>query len=266
MAGLHCYFNSAHLATLESKAALQTLELSKEESHHLINVLRATTREPIFALDGQGSKWSCQLLQPDKKNAILKVLKHSYTPSLQPRRILAQALPKIKIFEEIIRQSTEIGITDIYPILSARTEFKISSERNDNKQDRWNHITREACKQSNQVYFPTIHPVVPLKHFLKTISSSNSTSTLSLIASLEASAESLSSVFKNLQSKNFQTPIDTLTWLVGPEGDFTAEEYQSAYQAGYKPVRLSESVLRVETATLYALSVTDSYLQKIIPY
>lgn len=223
------------------------IQLDAQESHHLIKVLRAKKGDSVTAFNGLGSSWSTTLLDPNPKTAVLKI--ESERPLSPPpcTIILAQAMPKAKGMEHIIQKATEIGVSKIIPIKTARTELKLDDERQEKRIERWRSIAIEACKQSGNLWLPEVAPIQSLKDFLET---SQSTNALKLIASLEPNAKPLKQHLHN-------TAPNTIIWLIGPEGDFTPDEYKMASQFQFLPTSLAKNVLRIETAVTYALSITD---------
>lgn len=228
------------------------VQLDKDESHHLVGVLRAKNGSKITLFDGKGCSWEGTLIDTHQKASLLKIDSVSSIPAPKCTIILAQAMPKSKGMELIIQKATEIGVNKIVPITSARTELKLDKEREERRIERWQATIIEACKQSGNLLAPEITSVHGLKDFLEKHKKTNS---LKLIASLQSQAKSLKKYLENRIPKS-------IIWLVGPEGDFTEEEYQTAYEHGFQPVSLTKNVLRVETAAIYALSITDYEINK----
>jgi 16S rRNA (uracil1498-N3)-methyltransferase len=220
--------------------------LSSEESHHLVRVNRARPGDPVVAFDGRGREWICECLEADRRAARLKVLSRRELP-LPPGRItLVQALPKGKSFEMIIRKATEIGVARIIPLISARTEVRLDDARQEAKGQKWEATAIEAAKQSGNSYLPEIAPVQSVEEFLQTQAAAFD---LKLVASLEKGAQSLRTLLHNFRETHGHSPANPL-WLVGPEGDFTPEEYRAAKETGFAPVSLGPLVLRCDTADL----------------
>lgn len=224
------------------------IQLDKSESHHLISVLRAKQGSFITLFNGTGMAWNGPLIEANPKNAVIKI-ENSFQISIPPCKItLAQAMPKAKGMEQIIQRATEIGISKIIPLKTSRTELKLDGERQEKRIERWHTTAIEASKQSGNLLVPEITEIQSLKEFLGSINATKDC--LKLIASLEDDAQS----FKNCLKDSIPTSI---IWLIGPEGDFTDDEYQMARQSGFLPITLAKNVLRIETAVIYALSITD---------
>lgn len=230
--------------------------LSPEESHHLVRVNRVRAGHPVVVFNGRGLEWLCECTDPDRRAARLKVASERKIPPLPFRIALAQALPKGKTLESIIRKATEIGAAEILPLVTARTEVRLDQARRDAKHDKWEATAIEAAKQSGNSYLPEIAPVQSLDQLFDRSADFD----LKLVASLQPGATSLRSAFENCLEQGGKPPSRAV-WLIGPEGDFTREEYEAAGQAGFVPVTFGPWVLRCETAATYALSILSYELQ-----
>lgn len=226
------------------------ITLTPEESHHLIRVNRARAGDPVVAFNGRGDEWVCECFDADRRGARLRVVTHRKWPPSTVRIALAQALPKGKTFEAIIRKATELGVASIRPLVTARTEVRLDEARQEVKRQKWVATAVEAAKQSGNPFLPEIAPVQSIEDFLQTARDFD----LRLVASLQENARPLRRVLEETE-KPGPEQSRTAIWLVGPEGDLTAAEYAAAEAAGFEPVTLGPLVLRCDTAALYAASI-----------
>jgi 16S rRNA (uracil1498-N3)-methyltransferase len=233
-------------------AEATTLTLSREESFHIVKVLRARPDEKVSAFDGNGNVWTGRMISNDPKALEIEVETREHFEPPRCRLALAQMLPKGSLTDDIIRAAVEIGLAEFYPILGNRSEMKLDASRAEHKLERWRTIAVEACKQSGNPFVPEIFPAVSSKAFFNKIADEDA-DTLKLTASLEAGTRSC----REIESDFRTNPPRKILWLVGPEGDLSPEEYASARAAGFQPARLGQFVLRVPTAALYCLSVAD---------
>ena len=157
---------------------------------------------------------------------------------------LIQSIPKGGNMELIVQKAVELGISSIQPLITENTMAR--PEQMEKKLVKWQRIALEACKQCGQNYLPKIHPVAKFSDW---ITNASSNAELNLVAALLPFSLPMHEVF----SKN--TPKTSASFLIGPEGDFSDNEYQQILATDYQPVSLGDIVLRVETATLYCLSV-----------
>lgn len=249
---------------LPTETAPTTLLLTADESHHLVVVNRARRGDPVVAFDGRGTEWDCELAADSKSAAVLTVRDTRRAPPLPHAITLAQALPKGPGMDGIIRKATEIGAARIVPIVSERTQVHLDGERQDKKIEKWRTAALEAAKQCGNPWLPEIAPLQSLASFLAlpAVAISDSTAPvpagafdLKLIASLHPGAKPLKTLFAETTSALGHAPRRVL-WLIGPEGDFTPAEVETALRSGFLPATLGTLVLRCETAATYALSVT----------
>lgn len=234
----------------------QTLKLDEGESWHLVHVLRARRGDEVSVFDGAGNEWCCTLETADSTRAVLDVHKHFKATRHAPWTCtLAQALPKGKVMDQLVRRATEIGTARILPLETQRTEVHLAGQREPYKIEKWRTASIEACKQSGNSFVPELAPLQRLDAWLKTLAVRKETA-LCVVASLEPPTVTLRAALKRFQEKNGSVPR-AVTWLIGPEGDFTPEEYQMIRSSGFEAISLGKHILRVETAAVYALSILD---------
>lgn len=227
------------------------IELCSEESNHLIAANRARLGDAVRVFDGRGTECDTRISDANKRRTILRVEAIHRLPAPRVHIALAQALPKGKLIESIIRKATEIGIQKVYPILTSRCEAKVDSKRADSKNAKWAAAALEGAKQSGNPYLVQIEPLSAFDAFL----SSSGEFQLKLIASLEENAVSMKTHLARYRDANEgKSPVSAI-WLIGPEGDFTPAEYRLAANAGFLPTTLGPHVMRSETAAVHAVGV-----------
>jgi 16S rRNA (uracil1498-N3)-methyltransferase len=226
--------------------------LDQEESHHAAHVLRLKEGSTANIFNGKGREAHVRFKLVKNKEVSFEILQTSQTPLPKSRLALAQAVPKGKAMDLIIQKATELGIHEIWPILSDRSVVHLDSERVESKQEKWQQIAIEACKQCGQNWLPKIHAAMNMEKFLEQIPGNS----LKLIASLQPDARSL----RQILSKTPNVPGDVF-FMIGPEGDFTPSEIGHARSAGFAPVSLGPTILRTETASLFMISVLTYELQ-----
>lgn len=211
--------------------------LEPEESRHLTKVLRKSPGDQVFVTNGRGSLFTCQISKTDPKKTELTVISETKDPSDQFHIHLAIAPTKnADRMEWMLEKITEIGFHEV-------TLLKTSnSERNFLKPDRLEKKVIAACKQSLKTYFPTINPTVTFDDFIHN-------------PSFQDFHRFIAYVDENNQQHLFDIAEKEKSYLIliGPEGDFSPEEIQKAFQAGFKACSLGKSRLRTETAGLVAV-------------
>jgi len=222
----------------------QTVALKDQEFHHLVNVMRASTGDPIELIDGKGTLANASIEAIHKHQAVLYVhkVRAAAPPSL--KIILAQAMPRMPRIDFILEKGTELGMTDLWLFPGERSERKILT---DHQMHRMQTIMISAIKQSGRLYLP----VIQLKPKLLEWSFSPMPFYYGDVA---PEALPLIQVFdKNNLSKE-------VIFCVGPESGFSEEETLQLHSLGGKGVKLNEFTLRTDTAALCALSLICNLL------
>lgn len=213
---------------------LQHFFFDKEESKHIVKVLRKSTGDKLFVTNGLGSVFHCEILHASEAKCEVKVVTHQVAESKSYRIHLAVAPTKANDrFEWFLEKATEIGIDEITPI------FCEHSERKHFNRDRMEKIIISAMKQSQQYFLPILGGPMSFKDFLKR----PLTGQLFIAHCEESEKKSLKSQLK---------PSQSATILIGPEGDFSVSEIKLAVERGFSPVTLGDSRLRTETAAIVA--------------
>lgn len=217
------------------------LYLSSSQQHYLYRVLRLGAGQQFVALDGQGQQWIATLTaKPDVAAIAPLPLPASAT---QAPITLAIALPKGSGFDDVVRQTTELGVSTLQPIISDRTLH----QPNPKKLDRWQRIAAEATEQSERLLLPKILAPVPWRDYLKgAIEGSR------WICVARGDAPHL------LTAAQASDPARPATIAVGPEGGWTEAEVEGAIAAGFEPVSLGPYILRAVTAPLAALTLVTA--------
>ncbi len=208
----------------------------KEESRHINKVLRKQEGAILNLTNGKGSFFKVKLLQSSPKRCIATVLEVSKQEPLPYSLHLAVAPTKLNDrYEWFLEKATEIGVTEITPIICDHSERKII------KLERFEKKIQSAMKQSLKAYLPKINNATSLSNFLEM---QQNNSNHKLIAHCE---ETDKKSLKKVLVPNSDTII-----LIGPEGDFSNNEIKQSIKSGFTPVTLGNSRLRTETAAIVA--------------
>lgn len=209
--------------------------LNEEESKHCARVLRLVPGDEVQLIDGRGGLYSARIKDAHPKRTILDIV--SVTTEYQKRNhylhIAVAPTKNIERLEWFLEKATEIGIDEVSLIICKR------SERKEARADRLNRIITSAVKQSVKAYHPVLNEPVAFNKFLSSVSAGQKF----IAHCAEGDKQPLKSLIK---------PGGSYTILIGPEGDFTPAEIESALNNGYKAITLGESRLRTETAALEA--------------
>jgi 16S rRNA (uracil1498-N3)-methyltransferase len=220
--------------------------LGTEDSHHCADVLRLQVGDRVTLFDGAGSVADATLTEVHRKHCRVTIGERTITPPLKSAITLAQAVPKGKNMDLILQKAVELGASTIVPLLTRRTVVRLDEEDGSRKQERWQQIALEACKQCGRNQVPLVTHPCSLEEFLK-----QPLQGLLLLASLQPGAVTIKEALAKAPDHR------SITVLVGPEGDFTPEESAAALTMGAIPVTLGPMILRAETAALYCLSVLN---------
>lgn len=214
--------------------------LSEEESNHCARVLRLKVGDEIFIADGQGNLHRSEIETIDNKHTTIHVVETIAEYNKLPYRLHIAIAPTKNMdrMEWFLEKATEIGISEITPIICHNSERKVV------KTDRMNRIVEAAMKQSYKAYHPQINEAVKFLDFVK-----NDCSEQKFIAHCENDG-------KRIYLADVVKPKTTVTVLIGPEGDFSHDEIELALQT-YVPVTLGNSRLRTETAALVACDIVS---------
>ena len=224
--------------------------LTGSEAHHCRNVLRLEPGDKVVLFDGRGRELTAEIASSDSSQIQLRKLHEAQTPPLRCQITLAQAIPKGKNMDLIVQKAVEIGAAEIAPILSDRTVVRLDEESAASKQSKWQTVAIEAAKQCGQNWLPRVQVPQTMAQFFQQPRRFD----LQLIGSLQSDAVHLKKILAEYSAEHGDRPTSVLM-LVGPEGDFTPAELSLARSHGCRPITLGPIVLRVETASIYCLSV-----------
>ncbi len=220
-----------------------TVLLSEEEAHHLVRVLRVRPGDNFLAHDGKGGIFRCRLVKgPAGWHGKIVERVESRTESTLSI-CLAQSLIKKDKFEWVIQKAVELGIEEIVPVISWRTEVRLDDGGLSHKMQRWEKIVAEAFKQSGREVLPTLHTPVPLETFLQ-----NWSAELQFVLD-EADGVRLRSLLHQ------KTSVRSCYFIVGPEGGWDERDRQLFAAHGVTAVQLGKRVLRTETCPITVLSI-----------
>ncbi|MBR4946401.1 MAG: 16S rRNA (uracil(1498)-N(3))-methyltransferase [Kiritimatiellae bacterium] len=224
------------------------LVLEGEQAHHLLHVLRATEGTEVGAFDGAGLTRLYHVVARSATALTLEAKQPVFSAVGAPvETVLFACIPKGDRMEWLLEKATELGVSKIVPVMSARTVVRLDAKQAVAKQARWQRIVEAASRQCGAAFIPEV--LVP-QAFGATVELMKQCSTL-IVAALIPEAQPLKPVLDTL---NPQTPGQQWGWWCGPEGDFTKDEMQTILDCGAVPVTLGPLILRAETAAIYGLA------------
>jgi 16S rRNA (uracil1498-N3)-methyltransferase len=214
------------------------IELDMASARHLRDVLRLTAGMEVEVFDDAGAVASATITRCDEA-VIVNIDAISAPADANAREItIAAAVPKGERADWMIEKLSELGCARFIPLATARS---IVLPEGRNKKERWMRIATESARQSRRRGVMRIDELTRLEDLLRR----DAQATFYL-----STASDAPSILEHLQS-------DRLMLLVGPEGGWTAEEIVAFAQHQITGVRLTETILRVETAAVAAAAIAS---------
>lgn len=219
------------------------IALDPSEARHACQVLRLHPSDPC-ELIGNGERWRGEILSLSSVDGTVRAV--DPLPSTEPhlRITLFQGLPKGDKMELIIQKAVELGADSVVPVTMERCISKLDPKDVIKKQERWQRIATEACKQSGRCSLPKVYPLVSVRSLPELLKSYDA----SLVPWEEAKGYSLRSF------ANEHAEVHSLAVIIGPEGGITSDEIATMMEAGALPVTLGPRILRTETAGMAAIA------------
>ena len=216
--------------------------LPEEESAHAVRVLRLAEGDSLHVTDGRGTVYLCEITDASSKRCAVRVLSSSAGEFDIPYRlVMAVAPPKsIDRYEWFLEKATEIGVTEIVPLLCEH------SERRAIKPERERKVIVAAVKQSLKSVCPVLRDMTPFEAFV-----SEPFEGRRFIAHCDEPIHAKRYVGSILK------PGENAVIMVGPEGDFSPEEIRRAVECGFEEITLGNQRLRTETAAVFGAAAVS---------
>ena len=244
-----------HCVTTE-ELGKERVALDRAASRHFLGVLRLRPGDEVELFDGCGASATFRLTAPGGEGSAAAFLNRVGAVRHQAARacrlVLGACVSKGKRMDWTVEKAVELGAAEIVPILSKNSVVKVEGAADaEEKRLRWERVATDAARQCGADFVPAIDPPQSFDAALGRLAAS-----CRLYAgALTPDAEPLRDA---LARDRRQPPPGAVAWLVGPEGDFSPEEYEALRAAGASLVSLGRLVLRTETAAIYGLCVFGS--------
>jgi len=215
----------------------KSIVLDEDTSKHVVQVLRMKVEEQLNLTDGKGHLLTCSITDDNKKHCTVEIKESNYKePTTRNVSIAISLLKNTNRFEWFLEKATEIGVSEMIPLICERTE------KEKFRQDRLQGILISAMLQSQQCWLPVLNEPIDFKKMIKQpregekfIAHCDEANKQSLHLHIDSSAHQLI--------------------CIGPEGDFTPAEIELALQHQFIAVTLGETRLRTETAGIVAATL-----------
>lgn len=233
------------VAIAPSQLQHSTLTLTPEQQHYLRRVLRLQQGDRFIAMDGQGCWW---LAMVDQATTAVVLEAIAIATELPIPMTLLVAMPKGNGMDDIVRQTTELGVAEIWPVMSDRTLLQPSAT----KVERWRRIAREAAEQSERQFIPTILEPTPWVQALEPVAQAVvETGAIAYLCTARGNPRSLLTDWQ----QHRPTPPSRIFVATGPEGGWSLAEQEGAIAHHFSPVSLGQRILRAVTAPGVAIAL-----------
>ena len=214
------------------------IPLDARAKKHLIQVLRKRTGDAVTLFNGNGQDAHGVIVKADARaECVVRVDALEAVSTESPLAItLVQAIAKGDRMDWVVQKSVELGVAEIRPVWTERTEVRLDDQRAEKRQQRWQDIAIHACEQSGRAVVPTVHSPASLTQGLASVE------TPGIFLHPEAK-QCLHGVAETLDEASPRMVV-----AIGPEGGFAADEIDELEAKGYRAIRIGPRVLRTETA------------------
>jgi 16S rRNA (uracil1498-N3)-methyltransferase len=226
------------------RLATQHLILDGDEHRHLGRVLRARPGDKVVIFDGRGNEFDAEVVASGRETTELALGARRDALPATIRLTLLQSVARGERMDWIVQKTCELGVARIVPVLTSRVVARPAGSST--RRARWEKIAREAARQSGRADVPDVAEPVSLAQALATSDAQDLRLCLWEVSRGRA-----------LRAALPQPPRST-TVLVGPEGGFSEAEIAAAEAAGFLTVTLGPRILRVETATVVAVTLIQA--------
>lgn len=222
-----------------------TFELSADDAHHVLVVLRHTIGDKLAVTDSTGATYDCYITAINGHSALLTpAQKVSDSDTSNGSVVLAAGLLKGDKFDWVVQKATELGASAIIPVQMDHCVVKLNDTRKEARLARWQKIALESAKQCGRDDVPRIGPVMDLADVVDTYKDSR------FVVPFERETAPLADVCREVRHGD-------VVICIGPEGGYADSEiaYITANVPWSRTVSLGPRILRAETASLAAVSI-----------
>ena len=212
-------------------------QLAPDDALHLTRVLRVGRGDPVSVSDGSGAVWQARVALADGEEVTVELGHRADVPRPRPEIVVVHALPKQRKLDEVVQRLVELGVAEIRPVHSDRSQVVLDEQRAAKAVARWRAVAYAAARQSRRAWLPLVAD-------LGTWDAAFHDATAGVVCWEESRAplqEVLAAVGRP----------ERLVVGIGPEGGLTPAEIAAA---GLPHATLGPTVLRTETAALVAVA------------
>ena len=217
--------------------------LAPEDARHAARVLRLAP-DDVCELFADGHRYEAVICSISPEEAELRILSELPSTEASLRITLYQGLPKAEKLELIVQKAVELGAASVVPVAMSRCVVRLDGKDGLKKQERWQKIAREACKQSGRCGGMEVSTPISWKELLQRLPAHE----LAIVPWEDAHNLSLTQIHAS------HPALRDLAVVIGPEGGMSPQEVEAMASLGCLPVTLGPRILRTETAGLAAMA------------
>lgn len=227
------------------------LVLEQRKGHYLLRVLKLRSGDAFVLFNGDGFDYAAELRSVKRDAVTARINTRLPAVAESPLRLtLVQAVGKGDRMDYSLQKATELGVAQVQPVFTARTEVRLKGARLEKRMAHWRGVLVSACEQSGRATLPLLGDALSLEDWLAQPSDEAR-------YVLDPRADRCLAASEN--------PGESATVVIGPEGGFTEQETHVLALAGVEPVQLGPRVLRTETAGPAAITVLQSLFGDFAP-
>ena len=219
--------------------------LPEQAGEHAVRVLRLERGHPLILINGDGCEYDAELASLAKRAVtavIMKVREVDREASLSIT--LAQSIARGEKMDWILQKATELGVSNIVPLVTERTEVKLDEERAERRMAHWDSVIESACEQCGRTTLPALAPPQRIDRWLTALDFNGVR--LAMIPDGETTV-------RELRSTNSGVVV-----VVGPEGGLSEQDVSMLRQADFFGLKLGPRILRTETAGIAAIAALQA--------
>jgi 16S rRNA (uracil1498-N3)-methyltransferase len=233
---------SQHRFHVPEAAPGARLVLPEHSAHHAREVLRLRAGSPVHVFDGRGGEFEGVLDSVTRREVSIRLTGPVPARPESPLRVVLALSPlKGDRMELVIQKATELGVAEIRPVITVRTDAAARPALQGSRQERWDKVAAGAAEQCGRAVVPVVSPTTTLEAFLGEPFPTEARKILFLESAGQPSLRTLA-------------PATEAVVLVGPAGGWEARETDRLLAAGFHPVGLGPRILRAETAAVAAVT------------
>jgi 16S rRNA (uracil1498-N3)-methyltransferase len=220
--------------------------LPEHSAHHAREVLRLRAGTTVHVFDGEGGEFEAVLDEVSRRTVSAR-LRHRVVPRPESplRLVLAVSPLKGDRMELVVQKATELGVAEIWPVVTDRTDAAARPALNGSRDERWARVASGAAEQCGRAIVPHLAPTARLDGLLA--------------RPFDGSRVALLETAGHPPLPTLRAPAGgALLLLVGPAGGFERQESERLLSGGFASASLGPRILRAETAAVAAVAIAQA--------